>query len=170
MSRTLIVLMITVVVALSYAAILRWGRHFMMRRICPSEIFLLESVEERNRVCDRGYIAFLKHWRTWMTIVIYCTTLVLASAALSEWARAATQGGQWRLAGARLAGVLPAIGLTILIPLIFVQYRKWMRVFLREYLNDHGIPICLNCGYDLRGLVSGACPECGTGFEHAETE
>ncbi len=27
--------------------------------------------------------------------------------------------------------------------------------------HPHAVPICDNCGYDLTGNVSGACPECG---------
>lgn len=31
-----------------------------------------------------------------------------------------------------------------------------------EALNNRGIPVCMNCGYDLRGQVEPRCPECGT--------
>ncbi len=152
---------IAVGVALSAAFALRWKRHSIMRCICPREIFFLESIEERNRVCDRGCSAFLKRWRTWIRFIIYSAALALASLALSEVARTVTQGGQWSLTGVRLAGLLPGICQTILIPLMLMQYRKWMRVYLRQYLNAQGIAICQNCGYDLRGQVNPRCPECG---------
>lgn len=32
---------------------------------------------------------------------------------------------------------------------------------LRRALRDQGIPICLECGYNLYGTHSGVCPECG---------
>lgn len=34
---------------------------------------------------------------------------------------------------------------------------------LRKLLIKEGIPVCLKCGYDLRGLgpAAGSCPECG---------
>ena len=41
--------------------------------------------------------------------------------------------------------------------------------FIRGPLRRHGRRqkgLCLNCGYDLTGNVSGACPECGTEREH----
>jgi hypothetical protein len=33
--------------------------------------------------------------------------------------------------------------------------------FLRERLLDCGVPVCLACGYCLRGIASERCPECG---------
>ena len=36
---------------------------------------------------------------------------------------------------------------------------------IRRALIERGLPVSVACGYDLRGNVSGACPECGTGIE-----
>lgn len=36
-----------------------------------------------------------------------------------------------------------------------------MRRTLRQALLDSGVPVCEGCGYDLRGLSSERCPECG---------
>jgi len=48
-----------------------------------------------------------------------------------------------------------------------IQYlfRKPLRKYLREQLNAKGVPICIACGYDLRGQVDPRCPECGTAFD-----
>jgi hypothetical protein len=35
------------------------------------------------------------------------------------------------------------------------------RARIRQELRARGLPTCLQCGYDLTGNVSGACPECG---------
>lgn len=32
---------------------------------------------------------------------------------------------------------------------------------LRQQLLSRGFPICMHCGYDLRGIDSATCPECG---------
>lgn len=36
---------------------------------------------------------------------------------------------------------------------------------LREQLNRLGHPICIPCGYDLRGQTEPRCPECGAAFD-----
>ena len=156
--------------ALSIAFTLRWRRHFIASHICPAELLFIESIRERNRVCDRGYSAFLKQWRTWVVFAISSVALALASLPLAEIVRTTTQGGQWGLAGARLAVLLPAVGQVILIPIMCLRYRKWMRVFLRDYLNSCGVPICAICGYDLRGQTSRGCPECGQGHQEHKNQ
>ena len=35
---------------------------------------------------------------------------------------------------------------------------------ISEYLNDRDMA-CFKCGYNLRGLISAVCPECGTGIQ-----
>lgn len=40
--------------------------------------------------------------------------------------------------------------------------RRRVQRALRLRLLEHGVPICLTCGYDLTGNTSGRCPECGT--------
>jgi hypothetical protein len=47
---------------------------------------------------------------------------------------------------------------------VFLLYRPYVK-FLREYLQAQGVPVCLKCGYDLRGQVEARCPECGTAFD-----
>jgi hypothetical protein len=44
-------------------------------------------------------------------------------------------------------------------------WRKPVQKRLREELVSRGIPICIPCGYDLRGQIEPRCPECGRGFD-----
>jgi hypothetical protein len=43
----------------------------------------------------------------------------------------------------------------------FPLLRRNVRRALRSQLVKHGIPICIPCGYDPTGNVSGRCSECG---------
>ena len=43
--------------------------------------------------------------------------------------------------------------------------RKAVRRRLRGLIVEAGIPICIKCGYDLRGQVESRCPECGSSFD-----
>jgi hypothetical protein len=54
--------------------------------------------------------------------------------------------------------------LMIVVTLIPVQH-YWLQAplcrNLRRQLIERGVPICLACGYDLRGQMTPRCPECG---------
>lgn len=41
-------------------------------------------------------------------------------------------------------------------------YRGMLQKYLRRELASQGVPICVACGYDLRGQQEPRCPECGT--------
>lgn len=43
--------------------------------------------------------------------------------------------------------------------------RHRARRILRAHLIKRGVPICLHCGYDLRGQTDPRCPECGRPFD-----
>lgn len=64
-----------------------------------------------------------------------------------------------------------AIGVfTLLLCLAQVVAFNWfisrpVRRSLRRSLVACGIPVCLHCGYDVRGPIEPCCPECGRGFD-----
>ncbi len=64
-----------------------------------------------------------------------------------------------------LFSVLMNIPCLLLVYLTCFLWRKRQRRFLREKLIAKGVPICIQCGYDLRGQIDPRCPECGTGFD-----
>ncbi|NOX59372.1 MAG: hypothetical protein GXP29_11015 [Planctomycetes bacterium] len=55
-------------------------------------------------------------------------------------------------------------------PLPFAIRGKKFRRTLRERINEFGAPICLECGYQLKGLAKPRCPECGNSFRPFENE
>ncbi len=52
--------------------------------------------------------------------------------------------------------------------LVYFFLRRSLVPHLRRELNASGIPVCMTCGYDLRGSQD-RCPECGTGFSNQNT-
>ena len=69
------------------------------------------------------------------------------------------------LSGAVYGGVVG--GITGGTGVLFLQWvwRHRFRRLLRKRLIATGVPICIKCGYDLRGQTEPRCPECGTAFE-----
>jgi hypothetical protein len=56
-------------------------------------------------------------------------------------------------------------GGAILVPTIgMALFRRQIRRRLRQVLRHSDVPICLECGYDLRGQTARRCPECGAPF------
>ena len=109
-------------------------------------------------------LTFAKHevtrtWRFWLTllalVVLYMAATTLAARAmtqilgLSEWVRHVAGG---------CCGVVVSLAAWRL-------FRDRTRRHLREKLIQLGVPICLPCGYDLRGSTD-RCPECRTTFEN----
>lgn len=155
---------LSVGVGVVLTGIVRWKRNWIVLRTSPREILLLTTAAERNHAFSLGALAFLKNWRTWAAYIGYSIPLVFLSAVMQELTLDAA-----RTRGLSFAEILMRLYLAcgivlVLIPLMFLRYYRWMRAFLREYLNGHGIPICLDCGYNLRGEIVSRCPECGTPF------
>ncbi len=67
------------------------------------------------------------------------------------------------------ASIAPLLAGTLLgvffAPILNWWYRRPIQRCLREELVDRGIPICLECGYDIQGQIEPRCPECGTPFD-----
>jgi hypothetical protein len=60
-------------------------------------------------------------------------------------------------------GAIPVwAGTAILVYILQVRsLRRQLRDQIREMLKCQRSPICLHCGYDLRGTNADVCPECG---------
>lgn len=69
--------------------------------------------------------------------------------------------------------VMMPIGLTAGLLIRYVALaltRRDAARFLRAALLDCGVPVCLDCGYCLRGLSSECCPECGRKIDERVTK
>ena len=69
------------------------------------------------------------------------------------------------------AALLKAVRLVAMGVTFYVVLRRlhwWgMKKAVRRKLLDYDVPVCIGCGYSLRGLAgtSDCCPECGRGFD-----
>ena len=99
----------------------------------------------------------MRSWSFWLVSlalgVLYITANVLAAWLFQKyigspkWVESLLNGGAW---------VVVSGG-------IWWLFRRRTRRHLREKLVQLGVPICVPCGYDLRGSKE-RCPECGTEF------
>ncbi len=76
--------------------------------------------------------------------------------------RLARWGWVGGLVGGALAGALLGLYMAVVMNLVF---RNPARKSLRRSLLRLGVPICVGCGYDVRGQQEPRCPECGAAIE-----
>lgn len=119
------------------------------------ELLLFEPGKDRRRM-KRLMIRNSRTVTAYIFFAVFCVFMVqsilqstLAQLGLPHWAVT--------LSGSLSAGA-------VVYATIWVSRRK-IRRYLREQLVKKGVSVCLECGYQLRGLVEPRCPECGTGFE-----
>lgn len=108
-------------------------------------------------------LTFAKHevtrtWRFWLTVLVllavYMVMMIVAVRVMTQyfgspdWAVGLGSGG---------CGIVTS-------SVVWVLFKNHTRRHLRKKLIQLGVPICLPCGYDLRGSTD-RCPECGTTFE-----
>ena len=100
----------------------------------------------------------MRTWRFWLTLVALAG-LYMAVTILTAWTMTQYLGSpDWvRDAAMGCCGVVVSLAAWRL-------FRDRTRRHLRERLVQLGVPICIPCGYDLRGSTD-RCPECGTTFE-----
>lgn len=159
---------LAILYVLALALFLYRSRDWHILHTSPPEIMRLEDKEERRRAYGNMVRAFHRDRRNWvsifMCVLVYgCIKLGCIKAC------ALTAGGQWSHVGFAMVVIVIMVFPLLASPLFFLWHRKRMSKYLRKYLNEHGVPICMPCGYDLRGQVDPYCPECGTPFvRHSE--
>ena len=152
--------------------LLIWKRDSWRRHTLPREYLLIEPEEELKRVLKRSLWLYIKDRNSWMRFTVYIIVVILLQVALKALAVSAAQGSPRDVLTAKVLLVIyVAIPVCAGVYLAMTWQHKWLEVYLRQHLNEHGIPICMNCGYDLRGQVNRVCPECGTerGTESGKT-
>lgn len=138
-----------------------WGWAAFLLGPFPSswypELRLCRSPFERTEAAARAKQRGPRDLRAVLMIVLICAGALLPILAIR--APRPPWLPEWAL-------ILGALSASVALALLgaFLAREAGRRV-IREYLLSRGLPVCLHCGYDLRGLPPGdrapPCPECG---------
>lgn len=128
------------------------------------ELSLLPDDEARVAVLRRLQRGLLRRGSFWLLCLgggLINSVVIIGSQALLN-RLVPLNGPIWllRMLPAALLGAGLGIGVQFL-------WRGPLRRSLREELVSRGVPICVPCGYDLRGQTEPRCPECGRPFDKA---
>jgi uncharacterized paraquat-inducible protein A len=118
----------------------------------------LEHLPERDRAkllrrfMPRGTYATLLLWPVFFGVVAGG----IASIVLTETLRLPKEL-------AAPAVVVAAVGSAVATyQLLLIRIRGALLTYLERMAQRQRLPMCLRCGYNLEGVVSDVCPECGT--------
>ncbi len=132
----------------------RWSDQRLLVDLPEYDLF--PSEEARNAAVKEIDEGLEQSSRFWISIVIVVVTLIAASIVARVILNRLTSLGSGWIS----LIVIPA---AILIGYVFVVWiwRLGVARSLRGKLVEAGVPVCLRCGYDLRGTPEPRCPECG---------
>jgi len=132
--------------------------HIVRRQIPEFESFATEQerravfriAREDIRRSGRAELVF------WVSFLVWVGFLVCVGMVIDQ--RLGPQGSIMGIAvGVVGSGLLTVIQLWL--------FRSRIQRSLRRKLVSNGVPICVRCGYDLRGQIEARCPECGDAFD-----
>ncbi len=118
------------------------------------------SADEASQILSAWQKQLMTMPRFWLTLLGYTVVVGLAATLMLIVLRV-----YFRLSSGVFGGLVGGVtGGTGAIALNWL-WRHRCRRFLRSELIARGVPICLPCGYDLRGQNDPRCPECGATFD-----
>ena len=124
-------------------------------RLVP-ELALIESPAEQRRIYNAALNSLYRRPAFWIAVLLGPLALAGALGGFFSFLKTYLRV-PGILVGGITGGIVGGGGMLI------VQYvlRRPLRKFVRTRLVEMGIPVCIPCGYDLRGQLEQRCPECG---------
>ncbi len=122
-------------------------------KLCP-ELALFPDMDSGHEAFKKATSRVLWSVRFWLAIVAVATVatlfhiFVLRHYLQGVFASAVT--------GAIIGGGIQSL---------FWLFRDRMQRIVRKRLRELGVPVCEQCGYDLRATEADRCPECGEAFD-----
>ncbi len=121
------------------------------------ELAQLESDAERRELLRVVTSQLVRSTLYWVVVVVTIAVLMpLGFFLVLRVAHIPTGPGY----GGIIGGVVGL--LAVLLTGILMRTRQ--STLLRRELNRRGVPVCIRCGYGLRGVGAPRCPECGAAF------
>ena len=145
----------------------RLGDNSGLVRAFP-ELALLDELAERHVVVKKATSALLRRPKTWLlcAAMLLCAAIVAAATVLVFLLRPLVAPLPPVLSNpGMMGGIVGGICGGLSTWIVFRLGRRQMQASIRTQLRERGLPVCLRCGYDLRGNESGVCPECGTAHD-----
>ena len=119
-----------------------------------------DSRESANAAYKSAWRAVVRTWQFWVFLILFLIAVPISLLSVLR------TFGLWSVASPGISGAIYGALAGGCIGASFqLAFRNPVRRMLRERLAADGVPICVPCGYDLRGQTSPRCPECGTDFD-----
>ncbi|MHC4797878.1 MAG: hypothetical protein ACYTF1_14640 [Planctomycetota bacterium] len=132
------------------------SRRWKLRSRIVPEYALFNNDKERDRVSEQFRSSSKFAQIIWIWSFLYVVCLAGYYLLPEHW--------PFKLISERFHLFLNGMGLFLFVAIIFINAKSPQK-FLRQELCKRGIPICIKCGYDLRGQTEPRCPECGQEFD-----
>lgn len=127
------------------------------------ELAYFDGPEERGKAIVAAVAAARRGMEIWLVLIMVILTVAgaLLHASVSLYLRGSRFESTWNSMRGAFFGPMFIFATLIVLRL----RRRRIDRSLREQLVRRGFPICMRCGYDLRGQTEPRCPECGVPFD-----